>query len=123
MIMKYRLKDEAAPFYDKKLSNEIKSYEWFKNKHVHDNAIEKAPSIFISAGISEKIGSNYLQGWSSNDGEPSSHFYFTINFTEMEYEDYRSFDEEKTRKMVRHMECAIHDFINKTTPPGNGGNE
>jgi hypothetical protein len=110
IIMNYRLKKEAVPFFKEGLATSILPIERWRELHVDDNALEKVEDCRIIYGAKAKSG-NALSGWSQDEG---SHFCFTIVFPSVKYCEHDKFSNGRViRKLMDAIQGNINSFYNE----------
>lgn len=67
-MKKYRLKEEAVPFFKDKLKNHIGDWTYWEDYNVDGKALEEVEDAYVEYGIKDKNGTGHLSGWSENNG-------------------------------------------------------
>lgn len=105
-MSKYRLKKEAIPFFNDKLSTAICDWHVWNEYHVDDKALEEVEEVYIDYGIKTSDTGSTLSGWKNGEG---SELRFTIKFPSMKHYEYDKFTK---GKMVRELMNRIQNVAN-----------
>lgn len=108
-MKKYRLKEEALPFFKSKLKNQIGDWKYWENYNVDEKALEEVEDAYVEYGIKNKNGTGHLNGWSEDNG---AEFRFTIHFPSMKYKEHDEFSKgEMIRKFMDIIQKDLNYFV------------
>lgn len=101
----YRLKKSAHPFFADKLKNEIRTLDFWKERFISIDALEKSGFVNVEYGIDQGGGRRDLCSWNDKEG---SKVFMTINFPKA-----TSRDNTLIKKHVNILLREIQDLVAK----------
>lgn len=108
-MKKYRLKEEAVPFFADKLATKILDWDIWQQYQVDDKALEEVEEAYIDYGHKTSDKSANLSGWTNGKG---SELRFTIIFPSMNYYEHDKFTKGKmVRELMNRLQREANSFL------------
>ena len=110
-MKKYKLKEDAVPFFDQRLAMKVENIEFWDKNHVSINALDEVGNVYITYGIKINEISASLAGYDGNLKEGKLHF--TLNISDLTSNEYESLTSQngELRNLMSEIQHCVNMFI------------
>lgn len=110
MKRKYKLKKEARQFFDKKYHTVIHTGKYWEELNIHENLLDEVEKVYVDYGIRASPIASVISGWSSNEGEPTAEFHFTLKVNDISSKKY---EQVSIPELMDEMQKVVNKFFNR----------